>query len=111
MKSIWLDAQLPPVLAKWIFEEFKIPCRAVRDLGLRDAPDLQIFKKAKEADVVVIIKDKDFVELLHKFGPPPKILWLTCGNTSRDEMKKILSAQLAKAMAILLAGNELVEIQ
>jgi predicted nuclease of predicted toxin-antitoxin system len=35
-------------------------------LGLRDASDPYIFLKAREADVVVMTKDKDFVDLLHK---------------------------------------------
>ena len=54
----------------------------IRDLDLREAEDPDIFYKAREADAIVITKDRDFVELLGRLGPPPKIIWITCGNTS-----------------------------
>ncbi len=108
---IWLDAQLPPVLAKWISENFGLPCKAVRDLGLRDAQDHIIFNKAKIANAVVITKDRDFVDLLYRFHAPPRVIWLTCGNTSRDRLKEILSKHLSQAIQTLEAGAELVEIQ
>ncbi len=34
---LWLDAQLSPLLARWIEETFEVECLPVRDLGLRDA--------------------------------------------------------------------------
>ncbi len=40
---IWLDAQLPPSLAQWIIENLDEPCVAVRDIGLRDAADFDIY--------------------------------------------------------------------
>jgi len=41
--TVWLDAQLPPALAPWLAANFGVDCRAVRDLGLRDADDQTIF--------------------------------------------------------------------
>jgi predicted nuclease of predicted toxin-antitoxin system len=36
--KIWLDAQLPPALARWIQEQpWDIEAVAVRDIGMRDA--------------------------------------------------------------------------
>jgi len=49
--TIWLDAQLPPSAAAWIQATFGVECRAVRDLGLRDAKDPQIFQAARDARV------------------------------------------------------------
>ena len=38
--KLWIDAQLSPLLAKWISENFaNIEATAVRDLSLRDAED------------------------------------------------------------------------
>ena len=108
--EIWLDAQLSPGLAKWIAHEFKLVCHPVRDLGLRDAPDLDIFQKARQANVIVMTKDRDFVELLFRFGPPPKVIWLTCGNTSNGHLRSIFATQLPIALHFLQSGDELVEI-
>ena len=108
---IWLDAQLPPALAKWVSQTFGEPCLPVRNLSLRDAPDWLIFQRAKEADAIVMTKDKDFVELLYRHQPPPKVIWLTCGNTSSERLKEILAVYLPVALQKLRAEDDLVEIQ
>ena len=91
---IWLDAQLSPSLASWITDTFGIPAQAVRDLGLRDTKDFPIFLAARQAGAIVLTKDADFAHLLEQHGAPPKVLWLTCGNTSNMNLRYILSATL-----------------
>jgi predicted nuclease of predicted toxin-antitoxin system len=44
--------------------EFDLEASAVRDLGLRDAKDREIFDAARKDGVVVMTKDRDFVELV-----------------------------------------------
>lgn len=107
---IWLDAQLPPSVAAWIAATFGIEARPVRDLGLRDAKDPPIFQAARAADAVVMTKDSDFVEMLERLGPPSKVLWMTCGNTSNAQLREVLSRQLPTAVARLEGGESLVEI-
>jgi len=108
--KIWIDAQLSPQIASWITSEFEIDAVAVRDIGLRDADDNQIFQKAKAADCVVMTKDRDFLNLLDQYGPPPKVLWLTCGNTSNAALKELLIKTLSNALDLLDAGEQMVEI-
>ena len=106
----WIDAHLSPAIASWLTTEFGIEAAALRELGLRDAEDLQIFHSARDANAIVLTKDRDFVSLLERFGPPPKILWLTCGNTSNDSLKRILTETLKLAIELLLSGEDLVEL-
>ncbi len=109
--KLWIDAQLSPLLAKWITENFAdIEAKAVRELGLRDAEDPVIFFSAREADVTVMTKDNDFLELQKRHGAPPKIIWVTCGNTSNVVLKSILLLNLKKAVDLLESGETLVEI-
>lgn len=108
--TIWIDAQISPAIAIWIETNFPVKAFALRDLGLRDSEDLEIFEKARKADSVVLTKDSDFVSLLDRFGPPPKIIWLTCGNTSNANLKIILSKTLADAIDLITEGEEIVEI-
>lgn len=84
--KIWVDAQLSPALAVWISSQFSIEAKAVRELGLRDATDHQIFLRAKEEVAVVLTKDSDFVGLVKRLGMPPQVIWLTCGNTSNARL-------------------------
>jgi predicted nuclease of predicted toxin-antitoxin system len=55
-------------------------------------------------------KDSDFVRLLEVNGPPPKVIWLTCGNTSNDRLEEIPADTLEKALGLLQSGEQLVEI-
>jgi len=41
--KIWLDAHLSPRLARWLTETFEVTALAVRDAGLREAEDEEIF--------------------------------------------------------------------
>jgi predicted nuclease of predicted toxin-antitoxin system len=104
-----LDAQLPPTLAVWISDTFKIDCFSATFLGLRDASDIEIFNFARQNQSIVITKDDDFVELLNRLGSPPKILWLTCGNTSKERLKVIFENHLKTSLELLKSTN-LVEI-
>ncbi|MBV6392148.1 MAG: hypothetical protein KPEEDBHJ_01370 [Anaerolineales bacterium] len=109
--KLWIDAQLSPAIAGWITENFpSIEATAVRDLGLRDAEDPVIFFSAREADAAVMTKDRDFLELQNRLGAPPKVIWVTCGNTSNAKLKEILLANLQKAIEWLESGEILVEI-
>jgi predicted nuclease of predicted toxin-antitoxin system len=108
--TVWIDAQLPPGIAAWIKQNFSINAFALRDLGLRDAEDIDIFKAAKIADAVIMTKDSDFLNLLNKFGPPPQVLWLTCGNTSNQHLQQILAVALPEALIMLEKNEKLIEI-
>ncbi len=108
--TIWVDAQLSPQIASWISANFPVTAQPLRELGLRDSEDDAIFAAARTADVFVLTKDSDFVRLLEQHGSPPKILWLTCGNTSNAALQKILGQHLSTALGLLAGGEDLVEI-
>jgi predicted nuclease of predicted toxin-antitoxin system len=107
---IWVDAHLSPAIAAWITTSFGITAFALRDVGLRDAEDPEIFEATKTQEVIVLTKDSDFVDLANRFGAPPQIIWLTCGNTSNARLKEILDATLLEALALLRSGEVLIEI-
>ena len=108
--KIWVDAQLSPAIATWISSNYAVIAIAIRDLGLRDAEDKEIFEAARQEKAVVMTKDSDFVQLLDKLGSPPQIIWVTCGNTSNARLKEVLTNTLPKALDLLTFGEKLVEI-
>jgi predicted nuclease of predicted toxin-antitoxin system len=108
--KFWIDAQLSPTLAPWLSDTFAVEAFSVRWLGLQHASDAEIFTAAREAKAVVITKDRDFVQLLERLGPPPKVIWVTCGNTSNAQMRKILYRTFPEALLLFQAGESLVEI-
>ena len=108
--KIWVDAQMSPAIATWISSNYAVSAVAIRDLGLRDAEDKQIFEAARQEKAVVMTKDSDFVLLLDRMGPPPQVIWVTCGNTSNARLKEVLTTTLPKALDLLNLGEKLVEI-
>ena len=108
--NIWLDAQLSPALAPWIAERFGAPTTPLRDLGLRDSTDREVFSAARHAGATVMTKDDDFVLLLQELGVPPQIIWLTCGNTSNGELKRLLAEAGRRTLELLASGEPMVEI-
>jgi predicted nuclease of predicted toxin-antitoxin system len=110
--KLWLDAQLPPALARWINDqEFGLAAIPIRDIGLRDASDRDIFFKARLAGSLVMTKDRDFIQLLNTEGPPPQIIWLRLGNSSNAALQAVLSTTLTKAIELLQDGETWVEIR
>src|SRR5215210_1946871 len=101
MTTIWIDAQLSPALAPWLAAHFPLAAQAVREVGLRDATDPDIFHAARSAGVAVMTKDRDFLDLLDRVGPPPQLIWVTCGNTSNAHLKTLLSAAMPKVLDML----------
>jgi len=108
--KIWIDAQLPPALAQWLIDTFGLEAAALRDLGLRDVQDLEIFEAARAENAVIMTKDSDFIDLVCRLGSPPTILWLTCGNVTNRNLKQLLSATLPNALERLRQGEMIVEI-
>lgn len=107
---IWVDAQLSPALAPWLTEEFGLEAYSARFLGLTAPKDGRIFHAAREANAVVLTKDADFPLWLERLGPPPRIIWLRCGNTSNLYLRGLLKKTLPSAIEMLAAGEKLVEI-
>jgi predicted nuclease of predicted toxin-antitoxin system len=107
---LWIDAQLSPALAPWLSSTFDISALALRDLGLRDATDREIFLTARRDGATVMTKDADFVRLLEDLGPPPQVIWITCGNTSNAHLKQLLSNRLPGELESLRLGKMLVEV-
>ena len=60
---------------------------------------------------MILTKDKDFVDLVGRLGPPPTVIWLRCGNTLEAALKQLLSDHLDEVLDFIAKGEALVEIQ
>ena len=54
----------------------------IRDLGMRDSTDTEIWEYAKENGFAVVSKDSDFQARSLLYGNPPRFIWLRVGNCS-----------------------------
>ncbi|MFZ0709617.1 MAG: DUF5615 family PIN-like protein [Terrimicrobiaceae bacterium] len=105
-----LDAQLPPALARAL-REAGYDVRAVRELGLRDADDSEIWDYALANQAAIITKDQDFAECLMSRRPAPVIVWLRIGNTSNRALVTWLLPLWPDILSCIEAGDSLVEVR
>jgi predicted nuclease of predicted toxin-antitoxin system len=109
--ELWIDAQLPPSLARLFREALHCPARHVEELGQLAASNEQIFQATRIANACVVTKDADFTRLLDRLGPPPQVLWLVVGNLGNAELHDIVKARWNSAAELFAAGEPLVEIR
>jgi predicted nuclease of predicted toxin-antitoxin system len=64
--------------------------RQIRDCGLENSTDKQIWKFAKEKDYVIVTFDGDFYDFSLVWGHPPKIIWLRTFNQTTKNIEKII---------------------
>lgn len=107
---LWVDAQLPPALARWLRDLGESQAAHVAELGLLEAEDPEIFAAARQAGAVVLTKDSDFVQLLELRGAPPRVVWVTCGNCANPVLKELFGRHWSRAKELLEAGELVVEI-
>lgn len=103
--TFWIDANLHPQLAEWLGSQFKVVAKPLKEIGLRDANDTELFNA-----IVIVTKDEDFVELVERGGAPPQVVWLTTGNLTKLELQIILRKSFARAIEQLESGAPIVEI-
>ena len=62
----------------------------VKFVGLDQADDLTVWQFAKDNGFTIVTKDSDFHEFSLIYGSPPKVIWMKCGNESRQYVLDLL---------------------
>ena len=62
----------------------------VRDAGLKESEDIDIWEYAKANDFVIVTKDMDFQQRSLLFGYPPKVVRLRVGNCPVQTIEDLL---------------------
>lgn len=62
----------------------------VRLLGMDEVDDQDIWQHARANDFIIVSQDADFADLATLYGPPPKVIWLRCGNQPTQAIEKRL---------------------
>ena len=104
----WIDANLPPKTVNWLVDEFGVVARHAYSMGFLTTEDHEIFTKAKESSIPVIIvtKDEDFIKWVLQRKSPPKIIWITLGNLSNRALKEVLLNNFKAAVTKLFSPQE-----
>jgi len=68
----------------------------VDTVGLGSATDEIVWEFARANGLTIVTKDSDFHERSVVQGYPPKIIWITRGNCSTDQIAKLLRANATR---------------
>ena len=76
--EFWIDLNLPPIMAKWLQEDFQVSAKSFKELNFETEEDIVVFTKAANRinTIVITTKDIDFKNLVNDYSTPPKILYL-----------------------------------
>lgn len=106
-----VDAQLPVALARWLAGK-ELHARHVSDLGLDEAPDAEIWRRAKNERLIIVTKDDDFRLLADQWGRiPPQVVWVRLGNCRKQALIRAFESVLPLLQAALESGERIVEIR
>ena len=104
-----VDANLPPLLCRWLHERGH-EADHLANLGLLTAMDTEICRLAREREAIILSKDFDFYDRALLFGAPPPVLHIGFGNCSTALQIQILGAAWHEVEAALLNGSKLVSV-
>jgi predicted nuclease of predicted toxin-antitoxin system len=65
--------------------------KQIRQVGLEGLSDFTIWNYAKENNFTIVTFDSDFYDLSLIKGIPPKVIWLRTGNTTTNNIVKLLT--------------------
>ena len=86
---ILFDQNLSPALKSFLQDLYPQSLH-IQDIGMSSAYDLNVWEYAKQHDLVVASKDSDFLHLSARYGHPPKVIRLMCGNCPTAEIEALL---------------------
>jgi predicted nuclease of predicted toxin-antitoxin system len=75
--------------------------KQVRELGLENLTDKEIWDYAKKNEFIIVTFDTDFYDLSLVWGNPPKIVWIRTFNQTNKNIELILRKHI----------NDLIEFQ
>jgi predicted nuclease of predicted toxin-antitoxin system len=68
--------------------------------------DRDVFGYARTAGLAAVMtKDDDFVEMVRRFGPPPRVIHVTLPNSDLKTAREFLLARVAQIRAFLERGS------
>ncbi|MBK6505150.1 MAG: DUF5615 family PIN-like protein [Ignavibacteria bacterium] len=83
----------------------------VVDIGMQNSNDLDIWKYAKDKDLTIVSKDKDFYHLSSAFGSPPKLIWMIVGNCKIVDTVDIIRTNQEEIIDFIQGGKDMLVLE
>jgi predicted nuclease of predicted toxin-antitoxin system len=111
MIRLLLDQNLPPSLVTW-FNERGFDAVHVREIGLRDSTDHQIWQRSLAEGRIIVTKDSDFAAM-SRSNPNKlvRVVWCRIGNMRNRLLLAWLGQKWPAAEALLKQGHIVIELR
>lgn len=93
--KLLFDQNVSPKLCRLLADVFPNAAH-VREIGLREADDATIWRRAQSENRVIVTKDSDFRQRSFLEGFPPKIILIQLGNCSTRAIETLLRRRAAE---------------
>lgn len=87
--KLLLDENISPKLAVSLSDIYPDSAH-VRQFGLTQKGDLDVWKFARANGFAIVSKDADFNQFSLLWGHPPKVIWSRVGNCSTAQIAELL---------------------
>jgi len=104
-----IDAQLPPMMARWL-REAGHEAEHAETAGLLQTEDGVIWARAEVSGAAILTKDEDFAERARATSGLPIVVWLRIGNCSNAELRGWLEPRLAGIVQMAGEGSRIIEV-
>jgi predicted nuclease of predicted toxin-antitoxin system len=91
--KLLFDQNLSDRLCRRLLDVFP-GSQQVKQLGLEQASDNEIWQFARVGSFAIVTMDSDFADIAALRGAPPKIVWLRCGNQSAAIIERLLRERI-----------------
>jgi len=78
----------------------------VKDVGLVNSSDLQIWQFARRHNYVIVTFDADFYDLSLIRGAPPRVIWIRAGNTTTGNLTRLLIRERLSILEFLTGSDQ-----
>ena|SRR5579883_211206 len=106
-----VDAQLPPVLARWITDAGHQAIHVIDIDDLHTAEDKTIWSHALALNAVILTKDEDFASMALQDHDGPVVVWLRVGNCSNHALQVWFQPLLPAILREIEQGQKLIEVR
>ncbi len=86
-------------------------CTHVRDVGLDEASDLEVWTRACDEGCIVVSKDEDFIALANRPGDTGRFIWVRLGNCRNAALIEAFDRVHDELVKAFESGQRIVELR
>ena len=79
-------------------------------VGLEGQSDTAVWEHARDHDLIIVSKDRDFADMSGVLGHPPKVLFLRVGNAGTTRIAELLTRQADEIRRFAADGATSVQV-